>query len=153
MKDSVIASRMFREQSLRQVYEKPELRNCVLKSLTRSVYNPTLKKRSDNDPLQNFDADANLDGLGGETTTDFDEDMPEFGDEGAGSSAKKQKTSSELKVFANTRDGVGKSTAGRNGWKEKHRKGIFSGKRRKSERKSERKIKEPLGLVLGLLKP
>ena len=37
----------------------------------------------------------------GETTTDFDEDMPEFGDEGAGSSAKKQKTSSELKVFAN----------------------------------------------------
>lgn len=98
-------------------------------------------RRSDNDPLQNFDAEVNMDGLGGEGTTDFDEDMPEFG--GADEdSAKKQKKESEKKVYASTRDGTGKSTAGRNAWKEKHRKGKFSGKRRKSERKT----KEPLGI-------
>lgn len=99
-------------------------------------------RRSDNDPLQNFDADTNLEGLGGEKTTDFDEDMPEFGGDDTVSSAKKQKTDTEQKVYANTRDGVGKSTAGRNAWKERHRKGKFSGKKRSSERK----FKDPLGI-------
>jgi len=97
-------------------------------------------RRSDNDPLQNFDAEANLDGLGRETTTDFDEDMPEFGGDDAGT--KKQKTDTERKIYANTRDGVGKSTSGRNAWKERHRKGKFSGKKRRSERK----FKDPLGI-------
>jgi len=98
-------------------------------------------RRSDNDPLQNFDGEVKMDGLGGEATTDFDEDMPKFGgaDEG---SAKKQKKESETKIYGSTRDGTGKSTAGRNAWKEKHRKGQFSGKSRKSERKN----KGPLGI-------
>merc|ERR1712003_57932 len=56
-------------------------------------------RRSDNDPLQNFDTEVNMDGLGGEATTEFDENMPEFGgaDEG---SAKKQKKESEKKIYA-----------------------------------------------------
>lgn len=99
-------------------------------------------RRSDNDPLQNFDAEANLEGLGGEGPTDFDEDMPEFGGDDAGSSTKKQKTSAERKVYNNTKDGLGKSTSGRNAWKERHRKGKFSGRKKRSERKH----KEPLGI-------
>ena len=93
--------------------------------------------RSDNDPLQNFDGDVNLDGLQG------DEEMPDFSPADEEKEAKKQKRGdSEKKIFANTKDGVGKSTAGRNAWKEKHRKGKFSGKSRKSERKH----KQPLGI-------
>ena len=48
----------------------------------------------------------------------------------------------EKKVFTSTRDGTGRSTAGRTAWKEKHRKGKFSGKKRLSERKH----KQPLGI-------
>lgn len=100
------------------------------------------QRRSDNDPLQNFDGNVNLDGLrqGGD---DFDQDMPDFSaaDEGQ-PDPKKQKKESEKKIFSSTKDGTGKSTSGRNAWKEKHKKGKFSGKRRKSERKQ----KQPLGI-------
>jgi ATP-dependent RNA helicase DDX56/DBP9 len=101
---------------------------------------PGQLRRSDNDPLQNFDGEANLDGLqGGE-----DEEMPNFGPgEDLEEQSKKQNTiPSEKKIFANTKDGTGKTTSGRNAWKEKHRKGKFSGKRRKSDKK----YKEPLGI-------
>ena len=104
------------------------------------------QRRSDNDPLQSFnDGDVNLDGLGGDDDDgDDDENMPDFGPDGGDEkSAKKQKVAdSEKKIFTNTRDGTGKSTAGRNSWKERHRKGKFSSKKRKSERK----IKEPMGI-------
>eukprot|EP00934_Nitzschia_sp_Nitz4_P005195 Nitzschia sp. Nitz4//scaffold20_size174350//87944//89932//NITZ4_002104-RA/size174350-processed-gene-0.28-mRNA-1//1//CDS//3329541815//5185//frame0 len=97
------------------------------------------KRRSENDPLQNFnDEDVNLDGLGPD---DDDDEMPDFGQGNEGSN-KKQKVDTEKKIFANTRDGTGKSTAGRNAWKEKHKKGKFSGKKRKSERKA----KETMGI-------
>ena len=102
-------------------------------------------RRSDNDPLQAFDAAA---GAKLEGVEDSDEQDPfaEFLDEEGGDeekSAKRQKTSeNEPKVYANTKDGTGKSTAGRQAWKEKHRKGKFSGKKRLSERKA----KEPLGI-------
>ena len=102
-------------------------------------------RRSDNDPLQSFDAaaGANLEGV-----DDSGEQDPfaEFLDEEEGDaekSAKRQKTSeNEPKVYTNTKDGTGKSTSGRQAWKEKHRKGKFSGKKRLSERKA----KEPLGI-------
>lgn len=107
------------------------------------------QRRLEKDPLQSFnDGDVNLDGLEGAEDGDdgFEEDMPDFspGDHGE-RSAKKQKRDdplTEKKLFTNTRDGTGKSTAGRNAWKEKHRKGKFSGKKRKSERKQ----KDPLGI-------
>jgi hypothetical protein len=80
--------------------------------------------------------------LEGDDTNEIgDEDMPDFGPE---NDSKRQKRDDpmEKKYFANTRDGTGKSTAGRNAWKEKHRKGKFSGQKRKSDRKK----KAPLGI-------
>lgn len=101
------------------------------------------QRRSDNDPLQSFhDGDVNLEGLGGEDDDD-DDNMPDFGQDNDEKAAKKQKVAdAEKKIFTNTKDGTGKSTAGRNSWKERHRKGKFSSKKRKSERK----IKEPMGI-------
>jgi len=104
----------------------------------------TGERRSDNDPLQNFDGDVNLDSVqGAEDEGDFAEFMDE-GDE-SGSLNKKQKTADDVepqKIFTNTRDGTGQSTSGRTAWKEKHRKGKFSGKKRLAERKH----KPPLGI-------
>eukprot|EP00533_Pseudo-nitzschia_delicatissima_P007968 CAMPEP_0116087674 /NCGR_PEP_ID=MMETSP0327-20121206/5483_1 /TAXON_ID=44447 /ORGANISM="Pseudo-nitzschia delicatissima, Strain B596" /LENGTH=678 /DNA_ID=CAMNT_0003578745 /DNA_START=79 /DNA_END=2115 /DNA_ORIENTATION=- len=94
------------------------------------------QRRSAKDPLQSFDGDVNLDGLEG---GDDDYDMVDFGEEGDN---KKQKLETEKKTLLSTRDGTGKSTAGRNAWKEKHRKGKFS----KKTRLSDRKKKDPLGL-------
>jgi hypothetical protein len=107
------------------------------------------QRRSEKDPLQSFNGgDVNLDGLDGGDDDDgeFEEDMPDFsqGNEG-GRQVKKQKQDesiSDKKLFTNTRDGTGKSTAGRNAWKEKHRKGKFSSKKRMSERRQ----KDPLGI-------
>lgn len=99
------------------------------------------ERRSDNDPLQSFnDGDVNLAGLGGD---DDDEDMPDFSQGDNAKGAKKQKLEdSEKKIFTNTKDGTGTSTAGRNSWKERHRKGKFSNKKRKSDKK----VKEPMGI-------
>jgi ATP-dependent RNA helicase DDX56/DBP9 len=97
------------------------------------------ERRSDNDPLRSFDGEVTLDGVkeGGE-----EDPFAEFMDDGEGEGegegedgAKKQKTEAERRVFTNTTDGTGKSTSGRNVWKEKHKKGKFSGKKRLSERK------------------
>ncbi len=107
------------------------------------------QRRSEKDPLQSFnDGDVNLDGLDGadDGVGGFDEDMPDFsqGEQGERPAKKRKQddSPSEKKIFTNTRDGTGKSTAGRNAWKEKHRKGKFSGKKRKSERRH----KDPLGI-------
>lgn len=78
-------------------------------------------RRTDNDPLQNFnDTPGNVD---------------EFFDDG---DAKKKKVEEEPKVFTSTKDGTGKSTSGRTAWKEKHKKGKFSNKSRKSDPKKRR---------------
>jgi ATP-dependent RNA helicase DDX56/DBP9 len=92
------------------------------------------ERRSDNDPLQNFDGEVDLDGIQG------DEDA----DNGADSSAKKAKLDApvERRVFTSTKDGTGQSSSGRTAWKEKHRKGKFSRKKRLAERKH----KQPLGI-------
>jgi len=111
-------------------------------------------RRSDNDPLQNFDGDVNLDGVQGAVDDDDDDDaFAEFLDDGesgsGGPNQKKQRTDGgsgggeeEKKIFTNTRDGTGRSASGRTAWKEKHRKGKFSGKKRLAERKH----KQPLGI-------
>jgi hypothetical protein len=87
------------------------------------------QRRTDNDPLQSYDgSNVNLDGVSGEEAT-----LEEFFDaEQDEQDAKKQKSETSDKVFVNTKDGTGKSTSGRNAWKERHRKGKFSNKRRKS---------------------
>jgi hypothetical protein len=98
-------------------------------------------RREDNDPLKAFDGagDVNLEGVEGEE----DDELAEFFENGDDEQAnKKQKTGEYNKVFTSTKDGTGKSTAGRNAWKERHKKGKFSNKKRKSERKH----KQPLGI-------
>jgi ATP-dependent RNA helicase DDX56/DBP9 len=101
------------------------------------------QRRSDNDPLQSFQGDVTLDGVEGEDGEDplTAEFMKDDGDDD-GPDKKKHKGDESGQVFANTRDGTGSSTAGRNAWKKKHGKGEFSGKKRKSERRK----KEPLGI-------
>lgn len=107
-----------------------------------------MHRRSAKDPLHSFDDGAvNLDGLEGDEVgmSMNDEKMSDFGPgETDREDTKRQKRdeSFEKKIFANTRDGVGKSTSGRNAWKEKHRKGKYSGKKRMSERRK----KDPLGV-------
>jgi hypothetical protein len=97
------------------------------------------ERRTDNDPLRSFDGEVNLDGVKEGEEDPFAEFMDDGdGDDGDGEGedgAKKQKTEKEKRVFTNTTDGTGKSTSGRNVWKEKHKKGKFSGKKRMSERK------------------
>ncbi|KAL3810634.1 hypothetical protein ACHAXA_008158 [Cyclostephanos tholiformis] len=97
-----------------------------------------------NDPLQNFNGDVNMDGiLGGD-------DDEEGGDEAGGAhdeekffddvdnddddeTAKKDKNQSFLDKMQHT-DGYGKSTAGRNAWKQKHNKGKFNRKLQQEKR-------------------
>lgn len=100
-------------------------------------------RREDNDPLRSFDGagSVNLESVAGEDDDDvlaefFEDDSAELG------SNKKQKIEEERKIFTSTHDGTGKSSAGRNAWKERHKKGKFSNK----ERKSESKRRKPLGI-------
>ena len=99
-------------------------------------------KRSDNDPLQGFDGNVDLNRVKGDGGGDNGDDpFAEFMDEGGdcGPDNKRQKMD---RLYNNTRDGTGRSTSGRNAWKEKHKKGAFSGKKRLSEKK----YKKPLGI-------
>jgi hypothetical protein len=90
------------------------------------------RRRTDNDPLQSYDGDGvNLDSVDGEKGDDDGDEFSEFFDDG--DQGKEKKTDASEKVLFNTKDGTGRSTSGRSAWKEKHRKGKFSGKRRKSE--------------------
>jgi ATP-dependent RNA helicase DDX56/DBP9 len=103
-------------------------------------------RRTDNDPLQAFDGAGavDLDKVAGKD--DDDDGMAEFfdddDDEEEPSKKKPKPEVSETKIFTGTQDGTGQSTAGRNKWKERHKKGKFSGKKRLSERK----YKAPLGI-------
>jgi hypothetical protein len=117
-----------------------EVANLNRKRKRRNRKGADGQRRSDNDPLQSFnDADVNLDGLEGD-----DEDMPDFsqGDEEQKDAKKRKQDATDKMVFTNSKDGTGKSTAGRNSWKEKHRKGEFSSKKRKSEMRK----KKPMGI-------
>jgi len=96
------------------------------------------ERRSTKDPLQSFnDGDVNLDGLG-----DDDDDMPNFGGADERNEKKQKREEIEKKTLLNTSDGTGKSTSGRNAWKEKHKRGKFSKKTRMADRKN----KDPLGI-------
>eukprot|EP00536_Pseudo-nitzschia_multiseries_P008182 jgi/Psemu1/319321/estExt_fgenesh1_pm.C_2030018 len=99
--------------------------------------NKAKQRRGAKDPLQSFsDGDVNLDGLEGD-----DMDLAGLGeDEPTDKKQKREET--EKKTLMNTKDGTGKSTSGRNAWKEKHKKGKFSKKTRLSDRKN----KDPLGI-------
>lgn len=99
-----------------------------------------IQDRVSKDPLRSFDADVTLDGLVGgdhEDEEGHDDEQLEMNDE-----RKPTPKNADSLVFTNTQDGTGRSTAGRMAWKERHRKGKFSNKKRKSERRN----KDPLGI-------
>lgn len=85
------------------------------------------QRRTDNDPLQNFDETPDAEGA-------FDE----FFEDGEAAGKKKAKSETEEKIYSSTKDGLGKSTSGRTAWKEQHKKGKFSNKKRKSDPKRRR---------------
>lgn len=96
------------------------------------------RRRTDNDPLQSFDSEGvNLDSVEGDDGNGDDDgdgstdEFAEFFD--SVDKGQKKGTGASEKVVFSTRDGTGRSTSGRSEWKEKHRKGKFSGKRRKSD--------------------
>mmetsp|Transcript_24996 Transcript_24996/g.35249 ORF Transcript_24996/g.35249 Transcript_24996/m.35249 type:complete len:682 (+) Transcript_24996:59-2104(+) len=93
------------------------------------------QRRTDNDPLQSFDGDnVNLNGVAGDEEGNKDEFSDFFMEDDNGEDESKRQKVEKEKVYANTKDGTGRSTAGRNAWKEKHKKGKFSSKPRKSQR-------------------
>lgn len=106
-------------------------------------------RREDNDPLRSFDGaagDFKVVFLGSPEGGNGLDEVFDCDVEGQqhGSNAKMQKTGSaeaESSIFLSASE-AGKSTAGRNQWKERHKKGKFSNKNRKSERK----YKQPLGI-------
>ena len=88
-----------------------------------------------NDPLQNFDGDVNMDGLlddGDEAAAaDGGLDEDKFFDNGDGEEeemTKEEKNQAYLDSINDGDDGYGKSTSGRNAWKQKHGKGKFNRK-------------------------
>jgi len=85
------------------------------------------QRRTDNDPLQVFD----------KTPQNADSAFEEFfvDDE---SEKKEMDKEEEPAIYINTKDGTGRSTSGRNAWKEKHKKGKFSSKRKRNEPKPRR---------------
>ena len=86
--------------------------------------------KASKDPLQTFEAPE------GEEE-DEDDPYAEFMED----DTEEQPETKKPKLFANTHDGTGKSTSGRQAWKEKHKKGAFSNRPRKG-----RRTKEPLGI-------
>lgn len=96
------------------------------------------QRRLVKDPLQSFDdGGVNLDDLGGD-----DSDICDFERNTNGNEKRQKQGENKRQTLLNTRDGTGQSTAGRNAWKERHRKGKFS----KKTRMADRKRKDPLGL-------
>jgi ATP-dependent RNA helicase DDX56/DBP9 len=82
------------------------------------------ERRTDNDPLQAFDAPETVDDMM------LEDDKKQV--------AAKPATEADRKIYANAQDGTGKSTSGRKAWQAKHKVGKFSNKRRKNEPKRRR---------------
>jgi len=81
--------------------------------------NRSASRRTDNDPLQSYEGgDVTLDGIAGAA----DDDVA-AGDTKTGTSEQDAK---KAKVFVDSADGTGRSTSGRNQWKQKHGRGKFS---------------------------
>lgn len=89
-------------------------------------------RNKSNDPLQNFDGDVNMDGLvdddgGNNEEAEVDEDKFFEGVEEDEEVTKAEKNQQYLDSMQD--EGYGKSTAGRNAWKQKHNKGKFNRKK------------------------
>jgi hypothetical protein len=100
------------------------------------------QRRTDNDPLRSFESDGTVLEVegGAEHDDDGGDNFSEFFDDGTTDNdrskdkAKRPKIENP-KVFASVSDGTGRSTSGRQRWKEKHGKGDSNGKKRRTEGK------------------
>lgn len=83
----------------------------------RSTNNRSASRRTDNDPLQSYEGGGvTLDGVAG----DADDDAAD------GDAKTPEQAAKKTKVFIDSADGTGRSTSGRNQWKQKHGRGKFS---------------------------
>jgi len=93
-------------------------------------------RRTDNDPLQSFDGDVQLDDIGGgdgdQNDSSFQDPMVDENE----SEPKPTKQKVQDKMLLSTSE-TGSSTSGRKSWKEKHSKGKFSNNRQKKKPRTE----------------
>ena len=126
-----------------QVDENVSRKRRKKKTRSQRIAAANRARNKSNDPLQNFDGDVNMDGLVGD-----DEDGAGVGEDGQGGlddskffnedegdddnedDMKEGKNQAFLDMHD---DGYGKSTAGRNSWKQKHGKGKFNRKVQKEK--------------------
>lgn len=86
--------------------------------------------KDNKDPLKSFDAAISTSETGGEGGKNEGDADPfaEFmeGEDEAEEDSKKPRVDNDPRIYANSKDGTGSSTAGRNKWKQKHKKGQYS---------------------------
>ena len=112
---------------LPQGMQVAKLRKKKRKNVRKKVDRASMDAK---DPLKSFDnAIGSSEGDGGEGDDPFAEFMEDEEEENAESS-KKQKVDKDPRIYANTKQG--RSTAGRNKWKQRHKKGEFSMKHKSS---------------------
>jgi hypothetical protein len=99
------------------------------KKKTRSQRMASRARNKANDPLQNFDGEVNMDGLGGSDDEGEQVEDDKYFD-GVDDDDVEVSKEAKNRAFLDMEDeGYGKSTAGRNAWKMKHGKGKFNKKR------------------------
>ena len=101
------------------------------KKKTRTQRMASRARNKSNDPLQNFDGDVNMDGLGGADEEGDEAELEEdqFFDGVDDNDAEVSKQVKNQAFLDMEDEGYGKSTAGRNAWKMKHGKGKFNKKK------------------------
>lgn len=99
------------------------------KKKTRSQRMAARTRNKDNDPLQNFDGDVNMDGLAGGDDDEDEVSEEKFFDAVDDDDAEISKEVKNQAFLDMEDEGYGKSTSGRNAWKMKHGKGKFNKKR------------------------
>lgn len=102
------------------------------KRAAAAAKNNSRERNKANDPLQNFDGDVNMDGLlaagdgHGNDSRVGEAEGDKFFDEDESDEEENAKEMKNQAFLDDGEDGFGKSTAGRNAWKQKHNKGKFN---------------------------
>lgn len=115
-----------------EVSESVSRKRRKKKTRSQRIAARSRERNKANDPLQNFDGDVNMEGLAGDDGGDGggeEEDKFFDGIEDDGEDEKAAKNQAYLDMHDDEGgDGYGKSTAGRQKWKQKHGKGKFNRK-------------------------
>jgi len=118
--------------------KKKRRRTNRAKVNTDSKSQSVSERRKDNDPLLSGDVnDLGIEGEGEDD--DFEDPMEEANDDAAVEMStmknSKDTDASKNRAVLSTTDGTGRSTSGRNAWKEKRRKGKFNQRKQKNKSK------------------